>query len=156
MKHFFNRTSSPLNHSFIRGWFAPIQHCPLLKMIKQRIIYQRLEPCMQEHLFSHFSMAGYDGFLSDVPITFIEKADPSDLLRRKDYWRQTLKTMFPYGFNVEDSVWWVFLLFYMVTSGFIHGNVGMFLGFWFRNNGVDFCRSILSLVLLFLYYHCCR
>ena len=62
--------------------------------------FQRLEPCMQEHLFSHFSMV----LLNDVSITFIDKADPSDPLRREDYWRQTLKTMVPYGLNIEDSV----------------------------------------------------
>ena len=37
---------------------------------------QRLEPCMQEHLFRQFSMAAHDGFLNDVSITFIGKADP--------------------------------------------------------------------------------
>ena len=37
---------------------------------------QRLEPCMQEHLFGQFSMAAHDGFLNDVSITFIGKADP--------------------------------------------------------------------------------
>ena len=66
--------------------------------------FQRLEPCMQEHLFSHFSMAGHNGFLNDVSITFIDKTDPSDPLRREDYWRQTLKTMVPYGLNIENSV----------------------------------------------------
>ena len=30
--------------------------------------FQRLEPCMQEQLLSHFSMAGQDGFLNDVSI----------------------------------------------------------------------------------------
>ena len=64
--------------------------------------FQRLEPCMQEHLFSHFLY---------VSITFIDKTDPPDPLRREDYWRQTLKTMVPYGLNIEDSVWWVFLCF---------------------------------------------
>ena len=59
---------------------------------------------MQEHLFSHFSMVGHDGFLSDVSITFLDKTDPSDPLRAKDYWRPTLKTMIPYGLNIEDSV----------------------------------------------------
>ena len=44
--------------------------------------FQRLEHCMQEHLFSYFSMAGYDGFLNDVSITLIDKTDPSDHLRR--------------------------------------------------------------------------
>ena len=43
---------------------------------------------MQEYLFSHFSMAGYDGFLKDVSITFIDKNDPSDPLRREDYRRK--------------------------------------------------------------------
>ena len=66
--------------------------------------FQRLEPCMQEHLFSHFSMACHDGFLNDASITFIDKTDPCDPLRREDYWRQTFKTMVPYGLNIEDSV----------------------------------------------------
>ena len=66
--------------------------------------FQRLEPCMQEQLLSQFSMAGHNGFLNDVSITFIDKTDPSDLLRRGDYWRQTLKTMVPYGLNTEDRV----------------------------------------------------
>ena len=29
----------------------------------------------------YFSMAGHDGFLNDVYITFIDKTDPSDPLR---------------------------------------------------------------------------
>ena len=66
--------------------------------------FQRLETCMQEQLLSQFSMAGHNGFLNDVSITFIDKTDPSDLLRRGDYWRQTLKTMVPYGLNTEDRV----------------------------------------------------
>ena len=59
---------------------------------------------MQENLFSYFSMAGHNGFLSDVSITFIDKTDLSGPLRREDYWRQTLKTMVPYGLNIEDSI----------------------------------------------------
>ena len=59
---------------------------------------------MQEHLFSHFSMAGHNGFLSDVCITFIDKTDLSDPLPREDHWRQTPKTMVPYGLNIEDAV----------------------------------------------------
>ena len=53
--------------------------------------------------FSYFSMAGHDGFLNDVFITFIDKTDPTGPLRREDYWRQVLKTMVPYGLNIEDS-----------------------------------------------------
>ena len=59
---------------------------------------------MQEHLFSHFSVAGRGGFSNDVSITFIDKTDSSDPLRRKDYWRQTLKRMVLYGLNIEGSV----------------------------------------------------
>ena len=59
---------------------------------------------MQEHLFSHFSVEDHGGFLNDVSITFIDKTDPSDPFRRKDYWRQTLKTMVLYGLNIEGSV----------------------------------------------------
>ena len=66
--------------------------------------FQRLEPCMQEHLFSHFSLEGHDGFLNDVSITFIDKTDPSDPLQREDYRRQTLKTMVPYRLSIENSI----------------------------------------------------
>ena len=66
--------------------------------------YQRSEVCMQEHLFRHFSSPGYNGFLNDVSITFMDKADYSDPLKREDYWRKTLKTMTPFGLNIEDSV----------------------------------------------------
>ena len=31
MKHFFIRTSSSQNHSFIQGWFAPPSKLPLLQ-----------------------------------------------------------------------------------------------------------------------------
>ena len=66
--------------------------------------FQTLEACMQEHLFSHFSMAGQDRFLNNVFIIFIDKTDPSDPLWREDYWTQKLKTMVPYILNIEDSV----------------------------------------------------
>ena len=42
---------------------------------------QRSEPCMQEHLFWHFSSPGHNGFLSDVSVTSIGKTDPSDPLK---------------------------------------------------------------------------
>ena len=76
--------------------------------------FQRLEPCMQEHLFSH----SHNGFLNDISITFTDTTDPSYPLRREDYWRKTLKTMVPYRVNIEDSVCFFFfvcvcLLFYM-------------------------------------------
>ena len=58
---------------------------------------------MQEHLFRHFSSPGRNGFLN-VSITFIDKTDPSDPLKREDYRRRTLETMALFGLNIEDSV----------------------------------------------------
>ena len=58
---------------------------------------------MQEHLFKHFSSPDRSGFLNEVSITVIYKTDPSDLLKREDYWRRTLKTMAPFGLNIEDN-----------------------------------------------------
>ena len=43
-------------------------------------------------------------FLEDVSLTFKDKTDPSDPLKREDYWRSTLKTMAPFGLNIEESV----------------------------------------------------
>ena len=34
---------------------------------------------------------------------FIYKTDPSDPLKREDYWRRTLKTMAHFGLNIEDN-----------------------------------------------------
>ena len=93
---------------------------------------------MQEHLFSHFSIADHDGFLNDVSISFIDKTDPSDPSWR-DYWRQTLKTMVLYGLNMEDCLMGVFVFTFLHGNvSFLHGNVSMFLGFLFRNNRVCF------------------
>ena len=66
--------------------------------------FQRSVPCMQEHLFWHFSSPDHNGFLSDVSITFIDKTDPSDPLKRENVWRETLWTMAPYGLHIENSV----------------------------------------------------
>ena len=54
--------------------------------------HQRGETCMQQHLYDHFCECNHKGFVNDVSITFIDKTDPSDPLKREDYWRITLKT----------------------------------------------------------------
>ena len=103
------------------------------------------------------AMAVHDGFLNDVSITFIDKNDLSDPLRREDYWWKTVKTMYPYGLNIEDSVWWVFLcfLFYVVTSVFYTVMSACFMDYDFRITEfvlsvyiVAVVVSILSLLLL--------
>ena len=87
----------------------------------------RLKSCMQEHLFSHFSLAGHDGFFNDVSITFIDKTDPSDPSRREDYWRQTLKQWFRSGLilkTVSDRCFCVSFLYGNVS--FLHSSVSIF------------------------------
>ena len=72
--------------------------------------YQLSETSMQEHLFRHFLSPGHNGPLNDVSITFIDKTNPSDPLKREGYWRRTLKTMTPYGLNIEDSLWSIIMV----------------------------------------------
>ena len=60
--------------------------------------------CMQQHLYEHFCSSNHSCFISDVSITFIDKTDPSDPTKRKDHWRSTLKTMAPFGLDIEESV----------------------------------------------------
>ena len=60
--------------------------------------------CMQQHLFNHFCTSGHCGFLEHVSLTFIDKTDPSDPLKREDYWRSMLKTMALFGLNIKESV----------------------------------------------------
>ena len=57
--------------------------------------FQGKEPCMQEHLFKHFSLPNHNGFLEDADITFIDKTDPSNPLKRENFWIETLRTMVP-------------------------------------------------------------
>ena len=66
--------------------------------------FERGDACMQQHIFEHFSSNDHTGFLEDVSITFIDKTDPSDPLKREDYWRSILKTLSPNGLNIEESV----------------------------------------------------
>ena len=66
--------------------------------------FDRKGSCMQEHLHRHFSCPGHRGFLNDVSVTLIDKTDGSGPKKREDYWMKTLKTMAPYGLNIEDSV----------------------------------------------------
>ena len=68
------------------------------------IKHQRSEPCMQEHLFEHFNEECRHGFLEYVSITLIDKTDPSESLKRENYWKNVLKTVASLGLNNEDSV----------------------------------------------------
>ena len=49
-------------------------------------------------------LEGHTQFVNDVSIIFTDKADPTDPLKREQYWRHTLKRLVPYGFNVSESM----------------------------------------------------
>ena len=66
--------------------------------------FDRKESCMQEHLYRHFSSPGHRRLLNNVSVKLIDKTNGSDPEKREDYWMKTLKTMAPYGLNIEDSV----------------------------------------------------
>ena len=72
--------------------------------ITTKVTTERSEPCMQEHLFRLLSNPGHNGFLSDVSVTFINKTDPSDPLKRENIWRETPMTVAPFKLNIGDSV----------------------------------------------------
>ena len=66
--------------------------------------YNRGGSCMQQHLFKHICTSGHSGFLYDVSIKFIDKTDPSNPCKWEDYWGRILKTMAPFGLNIEESI----------------------------------------------------
>ena len=45
---------------------------------------------MQQHLFEHFNSEGHRCFLDKISITFIGKKNPSELLKRENYWTSIL------------------------------------------------------------------
>ena len=59
---------------------------------------------MQEHLFDNFNEKGNHRFFKDVSNTFIDKTNPSEPLKRENYWKRNVKTMVPLGLNIEDSI----------------------------------------------------
>ena len=74
-----------------------------IKKLNRESVVRELHVC-NNIFFNHFCTSGHCSFLEDVSVTFIDKTDTSDLLKRKGYWRSTLKTMAPFGLNIEESV----------------------------------------------------
>ena len=66
--------------------------------------YEEYVSCMQQHLFEHFSKEGHHSVQEDVSITLIDKTNLSNPLQRENYWRTAVKTMAPWGLNVENCV----------------------------------------------------
>ena len=89
--------------------------------------FQRLEPCIQEHLFSHCLIAGHNRFLNDVSITWTRLIHLI-LYREKITEDKHLKQWFRMDLILKMVPGGCFfcLLFYMITSVFLHGYVSMF------------------------------
>ena len=83
-------------------------HRTIIKIITENInVLKRV--C--RNIFSgNFLTLGNNGFLNDVSITFTDKRDPSDALKWEGYWNRILKTMAPFGINIEGSVWSVIMI----------------------------------------------
>ena len=79
--------------------------------------YEEYGTCMQQHLFEYFS-EGHQIFLEHISITLIDKTNQSNPLHRENYWRSTLKTMMPWGLNVEDCMSEIAFCF-IPTTGFV-------------------------------------
>ena len=60
------------------------------------------EDCMQRYLHEYFLSESQNGLINDVEIVFIDKTDPSDPGRREEFCKAKLKTLAPYGLNVEE------------------------------------------------------
>ena len=57
---------------------------------------------MQRYLHEHFLSENHNGLINDVESIFIDKTDPSDPTRREEFWKTKLKTLAPYGLNLEE------------------------------------------------------
>ena len=57
---------------------------------------------MQKYVHDLFLSVGRNSLINDVEIVFNNKTDPSDPTRREEFWRNKIKTLAPYGLNVEQ------------------------------------------------------
>ena len=80
-----------------------------------------MDSCMQEYLFEHFNEEGHHGFLEDVSITFIDKTDLSEPLKRENgafrsqYCRQRLRSISRnHGRHVFGQGLWVTIVLIII------------------------------------------
>ena len=67
--------------------------------------FDRGEQYMEEYLHKHFESEHHSHFRYYVFIILIGKTDDSKPTKRETYWIRTLKTIAPYGLNVENGVY---------------------------------------------------
>ena len=64
--------------------------------------YKSCQRKAEKYFYDHFLSEGRNGLINDTEIVFIDKTEPSDPTRREEFWRNKLKTLAPYGLNVEE------------------------------------------------------
>ena len=62
---------------------------------------ERGKDSMQKDFHDHLLSKGHNGLINDVETVFTDRTDPSQPTRREEFWRNKLKTLAPYGLNVE-------------------------------------------------------
>ena len=92
------------------------RHCRNNRKSNDRKL-QLSEPCMQEHLFPHFSSPGHNAFLNDVFVSFKDKTDSQDPFKPGNFVRQILMTMAPYS-----------LILKIVSEFYYFGKIGVIIG----------------------------
>lgn len=60
-----------------------------------------------KYIYEQFNSKSHSGFLVNVLNTVIDKADPSDLKKRGNYWIQTLKTIATRSLIVIGNSGWL-------------------------------------------------
>ena len=57
----------------------------------------------QNYFHQHFLSEGHNGLQSDCEIILIDKTDPTDPTRREYFWMRKLKTVAPFGLNIDEG-----------------------------------------------------
>ena len=144
---FYFLTCNKCKMKYLGYWSVPVKMEQLQKWHSRK--HDQGATCMQQHLFNRFCTSGNCGFLEHVSLTFIGKSNPSDLLKREDYWRSTLKTVAPFGLNIEESILQFYLQYLEVLFFY---RTGMFWGQRFLDTSI-ITGFFLFLMMLFI---CCH
>ena len=54
--------------------------------------------------FENFEREGHNGFLGNISLTLVDKADGKDLKRRENHWMREFKIYSSFGLYIEDTV----------------------------------------------------
>ena len=57
----------------------------------------------QHYLHQHFLSDDHKGLMNDCESIFIDKTDSSDPTRREFFWMRVLKTIAPWGLNIDEG-----------------------------------------------------